>query len=102
MHPTLLNRHYLARSFELKSAVRPQEIGPIRRWLSATIRQWQRRRMIANFEAMDDWVLSDIGIERADIHSIVEGFDERELRMAPIAPPRKALKIEGEVFQRAA
>jgi uncharacterized protein YjiS (DUF1127 family) len=57
----------------------------IRRWLQAAARNWKRRKMIASLEAMDDWLLRDIGIERGDIISVVNGFDERELMMAPMS-----------------
>lgn len=79
-----------------------------RRWLRMALRQWQRRKMIASFEAMDDRLLSDIGICRSDIHRMVQGFDARELRMVPLAPsatlppPATAAPVVEGVFMKAA
>lgn len=80
----------------------PGEGNSIRRWLARAIRQWQRRKMIASFEAMDDRLLRDIGVCRSDIHRLVQGFDARELRMAPVAPPTSEAHFSEEVFQKAA
>jgi uncharacterized protein YjiS (DUF1127 family) len=55
-------------------------------WLGVATRHWQRRKMIASLEAMDDWLLRDIGVDRADIRKVVDGFDARELLMIPLAP----------------
>ncbi|WP_349367320.1 MAG: hypothetical protein ABL311_11550 [Nitratireductor rhodophyticola] len=35
---------------------------------------------------MDDNLLDDIGISRNDIPRVVNGFDDRELRMRPVSP----------------
>lgn len=50
--------------------------GGLRGLLRAVTRHWQRRKMIATFEAMDDWVLDDIGLRREDIVRVVDSFDE--------------------------
>lgn len=34
-------------------------------------RKWQRRKAIAQLEAMDDYLLKDIGINRSDIRRVV-------------------------------
>lgn len=60
------------------------------RWLQAAVRQWQRNKLIATLEAMDDWVLRDIGIYRGEIRDVVNGFDDRELGMVPIAAPSES------------
>lgn len=74
------------------SATRPRGL---RRLTSALMRRWQRRKMIATFEAMDDWMLKDIGLRREDIVRTVNGFDEmrqsgqipdRAMSRADIAP----------------
>ena len=44
-------------------------------------RQWQRRKMIATLQAMDDHLLFDIGVSRGDIPRIVDSFTDRELGM---------------------
>jgi uncharacterized protein YjiS (DUF1127 family) len=59
--------------------------GILRRVLARLVRDWQRRRMIHALDALDDRILRDIGIERGRIAEVVEGFDDRELRMAPVA-----------------
>ena len=64
----------------------PRRAGPLRRWIAAVARRWQRRKMIATLVAMDDRLLRDIGIDRADIPRFVDGLSDRELRMTPLAP----------------
>ncbi len=59
----------------------------LRRWARAAIRRWQRNKLIATLEAMDDWVLHDIGIYRDDIRDVVNTFDDRELGMEFFAAP---------------
>ena len=59
---------------------------PIQRWVRKTIETWKRRKMIAAFAAMDDRLLDDIGVQRADIAQFVDGLNHRELGMAPVAP----------------
>lgn len=56
------------------------------RWLKGVIRRWQRRKMIATLRALDDRMLRDIGLVRAEIPRVVEGFSSRELQMVPLAP----------------
>ena len=59
--------------------------GGIRSWITAAIREWRRRKMIAALESMDDRLLRDIGLYRGDIRNVVNCLDDRELRMTPIA-----------------
>ncbi|WP_045320161.1 DUF1127 domain-containing protein [Limimaricola cinnabarinus] len=59
--------------------------GGIRSWIKAATREWRRRKMIAALEAMDDRLLRDIGLYRGDIRNVVNGLDDRELRMTPVA-----------------
>ncbi|WP_281857144.1 DUF1127 domain-containing protein [Litoreibacter halocynthiae] len=68
----------------------PKQGGFMRRWLRDANQSWKRRKMIAAFEAMDDFVLNDIGIHRSEIKRFVESLDSRELGMAPVAPASKA------------
>ncbi|MCA8869155.1 MAG: DUF1127 domain-containing protein [Rhodobacteraceae bacterium] len=69
--------------------------GWFRQWLRQATRQWRRRRMIAALRAMDDRLLNDIGIHRQDIEPIVDGFDDRELRMLPVAAELMATAPDG-------
>ncbi len=64
----------------------------LRRLLGAVMRNWQRRKMIATFDAMDDWMLSDIGLRREDIVRVVNSFDEMH---APVPTP--VLPVSGVV-----
>ncbi len=60
--------------------------GGLRWFLSAAMRNWQRRKMIATFNAMDDRILSDIGLRREDIVRTVDSFHEmRRTAQAPVA-----------------
>ena len=60
--------------------------GVLQRWSRAITNNWKRRKMIGALRAMDDRLLRDIGIYRNDIERVVDGFNERELRIVPIAP----------------
>ena len=55
-------------------------------WLQAAGRRWKQRKMIAALEALDDRLLDDIGLARGDIRKAVLEFDDRELKMRPLAP----------------
>lgn len=59
--------------------------GLFQRLLRPAIRTWQRRKMIATLNSLDDGTLRDIGINRTDIPRIVDGFSNRELGMEPVA-----------------
>ncbi|SEN99546.1 protein of unknown function [Pseudorhodobacter antarcticus] len=80
MHSSLSHPNYPAQSLPQTA---PSLTIAIRGWLRAAVRSWQRRKMIASLEAMDDWLLRDIGIEHADIASVVNGFNDHELMMTP-------------------
>ncbi len=75
--------------------------GGLRQWLAGASRQWQRRRMIAALHAMDDRLLRDIGLHRGNIESVVDGFDDHELRMTPLAPAATANRAVGDVWHKA-
>lgn len=105
MHPNLTRNEYLAKPFQQKEPTHPGwagSLGVLQRWLGAVVQQRRRRKMIATLEAMDDWVLRDIGISRGDISRVVDGFDERELRMVPLAPSGTAANIDDHLFRQAA
>lgn len=76
--------------------------GMVRRWTGSLMRRWQRRRMIAKLEAMDDDLLRDLGIQRGNIERLVDGFDRRELRMTPFNPATPATRTEHEEDRKAA
>ncbi len=82
MHPDISPRKPL---FPVTPAMMPRVSG-LRRLMSAVMRTWQRRKMIATFEAMDDWMLKDIGLRREDIVRTVNSFEE--MRIARRAPER--------------
>ena len=71
-------------------------------WWQSVVRSWQRRKMIAALSALDDHILHDIGIHRGNIERVVDGFDDRELRMTPVAPEPKLLDLTYAEFRRAA
>ncbi|RKF13624.1 DUF1127 domain-containing protein [Roseovarius spongiae] len=64
-------------------------IGQFGRFLA---RRRQRRRAIAELEAMDDMLLRDMGIYRSDIRRVVNGFGDRDLGLPP--SPRASRKGE--------
>lgn len=74
----------------------------LQRWLSASLRKMHQRKMIAELHAMDDRLLRDIGLFRSDIARVVNGFDDAELRMAPVARPLPVARAEASQFKKAA
>lgn len=56
--------------------------------LRAALRPWRQRKMIATFESMDDWTLSDIGMHRENIGRMVDSFEELRL---PQPPPHRSV-----------
>ncbi|WP_177193920.1 DUF1127 domain-containing protein [Roseovarius lutimaris] len=94
MHPYLAQRNYLASSHPGARASHncSKDGGGIRKWLRAAYRSWQRKKMIAAFHSLDDATLRDIGISRGEIHSIVDGFDDKEMSMVPVIATDDARK----------
>lgn len=76
--------------------------GYMSRVWRAAIRRWQRRKMIAALEAMDDRLLRDIGIGRPDIPRMVATFSDRELRMTPLAASPTLAELHLETYRKAA
>ena len=73
-----------------------------RLWGQSVVRSWQRRKMISALSALDDHILQDIGIHRGEIERVVDGFDDRELRMTPVAPEPRPLDLTYADLSRAA
>ncbi len=73
----------------------------LRGWQNA-VQNWQRRKMIAALEALDDRTLLDIGIHRGEINRVVDGFSDAGRRMAPIAPDPKSHDVSYAKLRRAA
>jgi len=88
MHPLLAYRKHtsLHETGALADGGMPCPDGAIRRWLRSVVRDRKRREMVAALQTMDDRLLSDIGIARNGIEQIVDGFDDRELGLVPVAP----------------
>ena len=58
--------------------------------------------MMAALSTLDDRMLMDIGIHRGEIERVVDGFDDREMQMTPVAPAAKPVAIAPETLPRAA
>lgn len=69
-------------------SVEMEKISAILRWWQSAFRRWQRRKMIAALDALDDNTLRNIGFHRSEIEQVVDGLDEHELRMVPFAQER--------------
>lgn len=92
MHSLSLLRNNLAQRGSALISNTSQAIakmGDLRGAMRLMARKWNRRKMNAMLEAMDDHLLNDIGIARHQIARLVDGLDDRELRMVPIATHRK-------------
>ncbi|MFZ1470000.1 MAG: DUF1127 domain-containing protein [Paracoccaceae bacterium] len=79
-----------------------RRLGPLQWLFGGLVRSWQRRCMIRAFEAMDDRLLRDIGLERGDIKDVVGSFDDRELRMVPLSPTTVAVGTGQQVYTKTA
>lgn len=99
MHPYLA-KYLLDPKSPREAAGEPHRL--FRRWFAAAHRRWQRRRMIAALQAMDDRLLRDIGIHRGEIGRVVDRFDDRELGMTPLPRSEPAAKKEDDLYREAA
>ena len=82
MHPDLTHLNYVAPSRRDTRAFRKRGKaagGGIRNWFRAAYRNWQRNGMIAALASLDDATL------RGQIPSFVDGLDDHELGMVPVA-----------------
>lgn len=70
----------------------PVANGPLRRWLRAALKKWQRRKMIASLSSLDDRTLHDIGIHRSEIARAVDGLDSAKgcVTLTPAPQPKRA------------
>ncbi|MFD2738703.1 DUF1127 domain-containing protein [Sulfitobacter aestuarii] len=58
--------------------------GRLRQWFGRVIAGWQRSRMISALHNLDDRLLDDIGLYRADIPQLAEAhFQKAEPRRGP-------------------
>lgn len=74
----------------------------LRNWLTGVTQQWQRRKMIAALQRLNDRMLNDIGIHRSDIPDVVAAFSARELRMNPVAQTAHAGNEDRDFLMKAA
>ncbi len=104
MHPNPSHQNHLPHRQQgtLAESTKPKRIdGMLHRWLRNAARQWRRRKMIAALEAMDERLLRDIGIYRSDIHRVVDGLNNRELRVRPIAPSANPVETCDGMYRKA-
>lgn len=90
MHPIQSHREYLAQERDLNSLKGGKSFmkdGFLGRWFGNASRHWERRKMIATLEAMDDRLLRDIGVFRGEIPRLVDGLLRFEQESAAMAPP---------------
>ena len=89
---------------DLRDDSKPRRAEIFRYLVQAAVQNWRRRKMIAALQSMNDHLLRDIGIERHNIKHLVDGFDARELRMAPVArnTPAGAQESKLEAYRLAA
>lgn len=95
-----ITRQMLDPNFQTQKA--SERFGILRQWSRSVVRKWRRRKLIAALEALDDRLLRDIGIYRGDIKRRVDGFDDRELRMVPLAPAQMTPRPGYEARKEAA
>ncbi len=91
MHPDLTHKNHLNDHNTQSVASQLNDtkaINVLRRWISAAVLRWQRRRMMHALDRLDDRILTDIGLSRSDFADLVKGLDPHELRMTPVASMR--------------
>ncbi|MCY0150121.1 DUF1127 domain-containing protein [Hoeflea sp. G2-23] len=76
--------------------------GFLRRGWQFLVRKWGCHQAILALEAMDDRLLRDIGLYRADITRAVNGSVDHQVRMMPLAPLNTVSRIKTEDFRKAA
>lgn len=64
-------------------------------------RRRQRRRAMAELEAMDDATLRDIGIYRGDIRRVVDGLSDADLGLKPAPARHRSAKAPAQAGQTA-
>ncbi len=104
MHHVAVNRNLSSQAHTRSASFRHADFnggGLIRRLLTISVIKWQRRKVIAAFASMDPRLLRDIGIERCNIESVVDGFDHRERQMVPLARLRQAVNFDEPLRQAA-
>ena len=84
------------------SATNTGRMNVLLRWWQSAVQNWQRRKMSAALEALDDRTLMDIGVHRGGIKRVVEGFNDAELRMAPLAAEPASHDVSYADLRRAA
>lgn len=84
------------------TAPRSAEPGVIGRFMQRAARQWRDRRMIAQLQSMEDWMLRDIGIERGEIPAIVAQLNDQEVRMTPVSKADQQSSVMQHAYQKAA
>lgn len=87
MHPGIFkfNVQFFPQSRTHRKAYRDIRTGGLRRFVHSVVRSWQRRRMVAALESLNDNLLHDLGISRNNIPGIVQTFTDRELGMRPVS-----------------
>lgn len=89
MYPNVTHQNHLTKRTDLlpvNTNAKPAQSSQLQRWVRAVRKNWKRRKMIAELHAMDNHLLKDIGIARYEINCLVDAFDDRELRIVPLAP----------------
>ena len=105
MFPYSFYRNYLTPSLPYPRPYRKpfRAVEALRQWVRSAARRWERRKMIAALEALDNRLLRDIGVYRNDISRFVDGLDDRELLMRPLADPAaEPAEIYDDSYRRAA
>lgn len=87
MHPFLTHRNYQSsqKPYGQTYDMAAEAGGAFHNWIRSGYRRWQRRKMVAALEALDDRTLRDIGIHRGEIYDLVSRFDDDDLRRKPLA-----------------
>lgn len=82
MHPILFQNAFLRSQpyASARDAHRPEGIGLHRRWMRIAVDKWNRRKLVAILNALEDRTLHDIGIQRGNIERFADslcGIDAR-------------------------
>ncbi|MBB3064327.1 DUF1127 domain-containing protein [Limibacillus halophilus] len=80
----------------------PARTGILRKIIAALVKSWQRRRTIMVLDSLNDQLLADIGIRRAEIPQVVDAMLQNRAKIAPSQPLVAPLETPRDHLRQAA
>ena len=80
----------------------PAGTGILQKITAALFKNWQRRRTILVLDSLNDQLLADIGIGRAEIPQVVDAMLQHRAKIAPPQPSTAPLETSHDHLRQAA